>query len=273
VFFLALGILFPPFVLVSVAMWSGSLALAVYAARTAVLPKESPWWCRPLVGILHLLQPPIRAWYRVTYDLRLWRPNLDSSYGTRQRAKVISPRVRDLYWSSSKGIGREELLHQSVEEAKRIGWLGVFNNAWSTWDIKLVGDLWHTLLVHTATEELGGGNRFTRARVTAQPTMVNRAASIASLAWTAASLISLQPVALGLALLASAAALMQNISSRRACLSGATSLLAVAGVHAGLDIVEPAGESQGIDEKNTDQPLESNSNAESPRTIAIESGG
>ena len=76
VFFLALGFLFWPFVLISIAMWSGSVALAVYAARSAALPKEAPWWCRPLVGVLHLVQPPIRAWYRATYDLRLWRPRL-----------------------------------------------------------------------------------------------------------------------------------------------------------------------------------------------------
>jgi glycosyltransferase involved in cell wall biosynthesis len=239
-FFLAIGFLFYPFVLVSAAMWSGSLALAVYAARKASLPKGAPWWCRPLVGVLHLLQPPVRAWFRATYDLRLWRPGITSSYAANHPAKVLSPRIRDNYWISDKGIGREDLLHHSVEEAKTIGWLGVFNSAWSTWDIKLVGDLWHTLLIHTATEELGSGKRFTRARVTAQPTLVNRAASVASLLWTVAALLSLQPFALGLALLASAAALMQNISSRRACLSAATSLLAWAGQRAGLETVDIA---------------------------------
>jgi O-antigen biosynthesis protein len=268
-FFLALGFLFFPFVLVSVAMWSGSLALAVYAARTAPLPKDAPRWCRPLVGLLHLLQPPVRAWFRVTYDLRLWRPSISRSHAASDQSKVISPRVRDIYWTSDKGFGREELLHESVEEAKAIGWLGVFNNAWATWDIKLVGDLWHTLLIHTVTEELGGSKRFTRARVTAQPTLVNRAASIASLAWTVASLVSLQPFALGLALLASAATLMQNISSRRACLSAATSLLGVAGKRAGLEIVDVDSTLQMNSNWNRDQSPTNKSTVDTPQEVVV----
>ena len=243
-FFFALGFLFSPLFLISCAMWSGSLALAVYAARTAALPNGSPWWCRPLVGILHLVQPPVRAWYRVTYDLRLWRPRLlPSYYDVKQGAKVISPHVRDLYWRSDRGFGRETLLQQIVEEAKGLGWLGVFNNAWASWDVKLVGDLWHTLHVQTATEELGGKKRFTRARITAQPTLVNRAVSFASLIWTAAALLSLQPLALGLALLASAGALMQNIRSRRGCLAAATALVARAGERTELVPVDASGQS------------------------------
>jgi hypothetical protein len=238
-FFAALGLLFFPFVFVSCAMWSGSLALAAYAASTAALPKEAPWWCRPLVGLLHLLQPPVRAWFRVTYDLRMWRPRLPPSYFcVTTTPRAISSRVRDVYWSSGEGSGRETLLQHVVEEAKRLGWLGVFNNAWASWDVKIVGDLWHTLHLHTATEELGGNRRFTRARISALPTLLNRVLSTAALVWTVAALISLRPIALGLALLASAAALMQNINSRRGCLSAATSLVARAGEHSGLMPVE-----------------------------------
>ena len=155
-FMLALSFLFWPLVLISGLMWSGSLALAAFAARKAQLPKNSPWWSRPLVGALHLLQPPVRAWFRATYDLRMWRPHLPESYYEVQHdIKRISPRERDLYWSSNNGAGREELLHCITNEAKRLKWLGVFNNAWATWDIKLVGDLWHTLHFFTVTEVLG----------------------------------------------------------------------------------------------------------------------
>ena len=108
----------------------------------------------------------------------------------------MSSHVQDFYYTSETGAGREILLAQIVAEAKSLGWLGVFNNAWETWDVKLVGDLWHTLLIHTVTEELGRKKRFTRARITAQPTLVNRAISFASLIWTVAALVSLQPIAL-----------------------------------------------------------------------------
>jgi hypothetical protein len=147
-----------------------------------------------------------------------------------------------LYWTSIRGVGREALLHQIVEEATRLKWLGVFNNAWATWDVKLVGDLWHTLHIYTVTEELGRNQRFTRARIEAQPTRVNRAVSFGALAWTAAALFSMQPMALALALISSALALMQNFHSRQHSLRAATSLVAHAGHRAGLrpvNVFEP----------------------------------
>jgi hypothetical protein len=262
VFFLALSLMFWPLVLISVVMWSCSLLLAGLAARKALLPADAPWWCRPLVAALHLIQTPIRGWYRTTYDLRMWRPHLPSSYyEVEHKPKAISPREIDLYWSSNRGIGRKELLDRIVQEAKQLRWLGVFNNAWSTWDVKFVGDLWHTLHLHTATEELGGPNRFTRARITAKPTLVNRAVCVAALIWSAAALISLQPVALGLAVLGSAAALMQNISSRHACLRAAASLVGRAGKDAGLDSLDMTG-------MNVDRPANRIALREKAETVA-----
>jgi GT2 family glycosyltransferase len=245
-FFLALGFMFWPLALVSLLMWSGSILLAVDAAVKAKLPKGAPWWSRPLVGVLYLIQPPIRAWYRATYDLRLWRPKLSQSYyHIKQEARFISSGDRDLYWMSDRGLGREALLHEIVEEGKRLGWLGVFNNSWATWDVKLVGDLWYTLLVHTVTEELGSNRRFTRARITAQPTMFNRVVSVASLIWTIAALVDFKPLPLLLAMLASAAALLQNVRSRRTCLRAAISLVARAGRAAGLLPADTGGHSTG----------------------------
>jgi hypothetical protein len=150
--------------------------------------------------------------------------------------------VRDLYWDSHRGIGRESLLRQIVDEAKRLKWLGVFNNAWVAWDVKLVGDLWHTLHVFTVTEELGNNKRFTRARLAAQPTLVNRAVSVGALTWNVAALISMQPLALSLALLASAAALLQNINSRQRCLRAVTIVVAHAGLRAGLEPASTCGD-------------------------------
>jgi O-antigen biosynthesis protein len=254
-FFFALAFIFWPLGLVSLIMWTGSALLAVAAARKAALPKESPWWCRPLIGILHIVQPPIRGWFRATYDLRLWRPHLDAAYyDVQHNPKAVSSRVSDLYWISKRGLGRETLLNRVVEEAKRLGWLGVFNNAWSTWDVKLVGDLWHTLHIHTATEELGSNKRFTRARITAQPTIINRVVSVAALIWSSAALISLEPLALLLALLGSAAALMQNIRSRRTCLNAAASLVARAGQNAELEPVDAIGNSIVVEKAVEPEP-------------------
>jgi hypothetical protein len=267
-FFFALGLMFWPLLFVSLAMWSASAVLAVNAACKAVLPKAAPWWCRPLVGILFLLQPPIRAWYRTTYDLRMWRPHLDDSYyDVEVETKVISTRDRDLYWFSDRGLGREKLLHRVVEEAKQLGWLGVFNNGWATWDVKLVGDLWHNLILHTASEELGSNRRFTRARITSQPTVVNRVLSVASLIWSAAALVSLNPLALVLAMFASAAVLMRNVRSRHSCLRAAAALVARAGLDAGLKPVDSGGVAIDSQPSRSSEPQSSRAETPTPEVV------
>jgi hypothetical protein len=115
----------------------------------------------------------------------------------------------------------------------------VFSNAWAAWDLKLVGDLWHTILIYTATEELGDNKRFTRARCIVQPTLVNRVISVAALSWSAAALLTRHPWALAIALAASGVALVQNFRSRRQCLRAATSLVARAGEKSELTPVSP----------------------------------
>jgi GT2 family glycosyltransferase len=235
-FLLAVGLLtFWPLAALGVLMWVGTTLVAVKSARSARFPKDAPWWCRPLVAVLNILQPVVREWTRVTYDLRMWRPKLSIQHAPHGLAvKEISPQIVDLYWQSERGVGREALLEEIRSEAAREGWLGVFNNAWAPWDVKLVGDLWHTLYLHTASEELGGNKRFTRARIISKPTVINRVASIGSLLWAAASLFALSYTALPIALLATAGALWQNIASRRSCLRAASQLVSLAGRHAGL---------------------------------------
>jgi O-antigen biosynthesis protein len=234
-FFFFLGFLFWPLWVITLVMWSATIAVIGNAAYEAKLPPGRPWWCRPLVAVLHLVQPAIREWTRLTYDLSLWRPHLGREYLSVDHPSVsIDSRTRDLYWQSDNGLGRTQLLHEMVQESRSQKWLGVLGNAWAPWDVKLVGDLWHTLLVFTATEELGNDRRFTRARCVAEPTIINRVISIASLIWAAAALLSLSPWALAIALSASALALFQNVRSRLNCLSAITALVARAGAKAGL---------------------------------------
>jgi O-antigen biosynthesis protein len=249
-FFFALGFLFWPLWAITAAMWSATLAVTVNAAREATLPKGAPWWCRPLVAVLHLIQPAIREWRRVTYDLRLWRPRLSDDYlQVAHPIQEIDAQTHDLYWDSHDGTGREELLSRLVQESRDRDWLGVLGNAWASWDVKLVGDLWHTLHVYTATEQLGDNRRFTRARCVAQPTLVNRVLSIAALVWSAAALMSLNYGALAVALAASGMALYQNVRSRRQCLAAVTCLVARAGAQAGLNPVPPGGDTAASDEE------------------------
>jgi glycosyltransferase involved in cell wall biosynthesis len=238
-FFLALGFLFWPLWVITALMWGTTFAVTINAAREAKLPNNAPWWSRPLVAVLHLIQPAIREWRRVTYDLSLWRPELSSEYlRTSHQVKMIDSRTHDLYWDSRTGLGRERLLVRLTRESRDLDWLGVLGNAWAAWDVKLVGDLWHTLHIYTVTEELGNNRRFTRARCIAQPTLVNYVLSTASVVWSVAALISLSYGALAIGCAVSIVSLVQNVRSRRQCLAAATSLVAHAGEQAELT---PAG--------------------------------
>jgi hypothetical protein len=260
-FFFALGFLFWPLWMITVVMWSTTSAVIANAANEAKLPNGRPWWCRPLVATLHLVQPAVREWSRLTYDLSLWRPSLSREYLDVDHAPVeIDSRTRDLYWQSESGLGRTQLLQEMVQESRHQNWLGVLGNAWAPWDVKLVGDLWHTLLIFTATEELGNNRRFTRARCIAEPTIINRVISIAALLWAAAALLSLSPWALAIALSTSGLALFQNVRSRLNCLSAVTALVARSGANAGLDrFAANAPEPTSVDAGLREQAIAPNS--------------
>ena len=141
----------------------------------------APWWCRPLVGILFLFQPPIRAWYRATFDLKMLRPHLRESYYDVKAETKLYRRATVICIGSAIEAWDAKNCSTMLWRKPRI-WAGsgVFNNGWATWDVKLVGDLWHTLVLHTASEELGSNRRFTRSRITLSQPVVNRVVSIAS---------------------------------------------------------------------------------------------
>ena len=116
-----------------------------------------------------------------------------------------------------------------VEEAKRHGWSGDYDNSWADWDVKLVGDRWHDITCLTATEELGWPNRFTRLRSEVRPTKFNRVAVTATLIWTAASIVSDQAWAMGVGASICVYILFRMNQSRRRCLKAITRLV----IHAG----------------------------------------
>lgn len=146
-----------PFGVVALCMWSATLAVAGQATWTAPLPKNPPWWARPLVAWLHIGQPIARTWHRQVHFLKHKSlPHDHSESETAKIAKRISSNQVGLYWQSETGIGRERLLELLVQEARRALWSGDFDNHWAEWDIKLLGDWWHDITIRTVTEELGG---------------------------------------------------------------------------------------------------------------------
>lgn len=230
-FLLASAVLIWPLAMLSAVLWLLTLGLAVQSACYAPLTAKAPWWCRPLVGYLYLMQPLWRGWYRLTHLLRHKRlPDVPSpAKRGRPVVKRISVTQRDVYWSSEQNLGREALLERLVEQAKQFGWTGDFANAWSSRDFKLVGDRWHDIFCVTATEELGWPRRFTRLRSQVKPTKFAQVLIAAALFWSLAAAISGNLWALAAGALACGYLLIRMNRSRHHCLKAITRLA----IHAG----------------------------------------
>jgi len=241
---LLLSLFSPGLAAVGGLMIIGSLAAAVYAGRKALLPGGSPWWSRPLVGVLHLLQPIVRGWSRYAYRFSNKRIPLT---GVRScptsSSKWISWRQHDLYWQQDQGRGREHLLEALVSRARKTGWQGDFDAEWKSHDLELIGGLWHKILIRTVSEELGAGKRFTRARIVLAPSRLTWAAAATCLLLTGAL------VGGGLiwaAVLPWAALGVAVVRNWRGCRWAAIRLIWQSGVAAGLEPVVGQGETSGV---------------------------
>jgi glycosyltransferase involved in cell wall biosynthesis len=270
-FLLTLTTLFWPISIVSVVMWLAPLLLAVRSAATAPLQKGAARWCRPLVAFLYFIQPIVRGFYRLTYLLSNKRlPQMHVGPGTgASSAKQNSASVVDLYWQSDQATGREGLLEELVNKAKGLGWYGDFGNAWADWDVKLVGDRWHDIVIRTATEELGWPKRFTRARCTVRNTRFSGVVATTSAVWVIAATTAGQPWAISVGLLACAWTLSCIGRSRRRCLSAVTGLVARAAERSGLaSVLGTAGKADST--PTSTKPVGSRSTTS--RTVADDSG-
>jgi hypothetical protein len=229
-----LGVLWSPMALVALAMWTVTAGVAAVAAQSVSLPAGNPWWSRPLVAYLHIAQPVVRGWHRIWGRVRRRRaadPILAQWRAARGSSRGVET---SLYWDDRHGRGREHLLDAVISQAADDGWLGDFGDGWAAWDIRLIGDCWHDITVRTATEELGRGRRFTRARLTATPTGLGWVTTTVSLVWTAMAIASGTPWATAVALAAACVVLVGSIRSRRRCLHAASMLLSKSGQRAQL---------------------------------------
>jgi hypothetical protein len=178
-----------PLAIGAAAMWALSLISVGQLAARAPLPANAPWWSRPLVFALYLIQPIVRGGERYLHRLARKKPvgPPPACPSLRAHVKRVSPFRRDLYWTSDDGRGREQLLDSLIRLAQQRKWPGVFGPEWSDWDVALFGGCWQGVRVHTVTEELGGAKRFTRARWVLRPTQFAVAIAGMLLIWTIAA--------------------------------------------------------------------------------------
>jgi hypothetical protein len=191
-----------------------------------------------LVFALHLLQPAVRGWHRYLYRAKSRsQGKAVSDHDAAVEVNRISPGTWDLYWRSREGMGREQLLESFVPIACDNQLPGIFFSEWERWDVALLPDPWHAVRIYTATEELGGSKRFTRARCVLQAGGLFKATKVAAGIVTVAAVIGMRPWAISIAGGAWLALAALRLWSGRRCLRAATSLLARAAQAARLEPV------------------------------------
>ena len=108
-----------PLLVVPAAMLGATIVTAIRAGRRADLPTPTPMWSRPMVGMLSIMQPIVRAGARYGYRATRNRPHMLAV----PRAKLVSCvrsaglNRRDLFWHSHEYLGREEFLSALVQKA------------------------------------------------------------------------------------------------------------------------------------------------------------
>jgi GT2 family glycosyltransferase/type II secretory pathway pseudopilin PulG len=225
--------------IVSAMMWCASLAAALRHAFNASLPKSAPWWCSPLVFVLYLAQPIVRAWPR--YYCRFGNKQLPHVPGPSRRVaacvKPISTKTRDIYWESVNSRGREEFLEAFLRRVERAQWRGCFDEEWGNHDLDLMGDVWHNVRMYTVTEDLGEGKRFTRIRWTLRSTVAGLVAIGAALLWVVPASVGVARGTLPVALTILATLGVLVTLSRRRCHAAVSRLVWRAGRAARLQPV------------------------------------
>jgi O-antigen biosynthesis protein len=233
---LLLSLMVPALALVSLAMWTLTIGSVAATIREMSISNKYPNWCRCLIFWLHLSQPIVRGFHRNGYCLRNKRlpQALKSSQGQRSKAQRVSGSQWELFWDTTNGHGRERLLNSIVDEAAKSGWPGDFYGEWVPWDIELIADLWHHVTVRTATEELGNGRRFTRARWATKPTRLSGAVVGVVCMWGAVALVTGASWAMVLGVACCMLLLNRLAQSRKRCLRAAGCLIEQAADAAGL---------------------------------------
>jgi hypothetical protein len=223
-FILAMSAMVPGLIWLSAAMWMMTLISIARSACSAPLRPGTPMWCRGLVVVLHLFQPPVRAWHRYAYRMRNKAPRTPSRFDAVRASRFTRSAVSviDGCWISESGHGREMLLKELESIAQEAQLRGILDHAWESWDMSLFINRWCNVRISTATEELGNSKRFTRVRCIGALTTSARVILGVALIWSTVALISQNLPALGAGLVAMAAIGLRFCSAmRQACVAAA----------------------------------------------------
>jgi len=151
---------FAPVAAASLMLSIGSCVLAAWQANLPAHKRR--FWSRPLVALLFLLQPIVRSWARLKWQIaaRAHAPhaaNLTSH----------TPELPDTftYWSDSH-FDRLDFLHEVLNHLESERWTVRTDTGWEAHDLEVLASNWIRLRLVTATEEVEMGRRHLRCRIT-----------------------------------------------------------------------------------------------------------
>jgi O-antigen biosynthesis protein len=150
-----------------VAVFLLSVAATLVAGLKAELPRRrSRWWSRPMIILLHFLQPVERGFARYRYRFRCGarRPRSLAAYS--RPAGSQAPVKHDITLWSSGDVDRYQVLAALMKRLMDDGWVITQDTGWSDFDLEAsVGRVAKVRLV-TVHEELEMGRRNIRCRIT-----------------------------------------------------------------------------------------------------------
>jgi len=147
--------------------WTAPPVLCLLAASRANLPVDrSRWWSRPLVALLHYLQPLVRGStrFRTHLSVRDDAPPVPESLLARSPIPPKPSLHQRAFWSA-EWRDRKEWLGRIVTELERHQWRCRTDAGWSRHDLAVFGSRWSWLECVTAAEANRDRSQTLRARL------------------------------------------------------------------------------------------------------------
>jgi GT2 family glycosyltransferase len=139
---------------------------ALAAIRAPVPSDRRCWWSRPLVALLHYLQPLVRgsARFRTHLSLRDDAPEVPDSLEARSRVYGDGSAREREYWSG-QWRERQEWIQRILTELERHHWRCRPDAGWSRFDLAIFGSRWAWLEFVTVAEANRDRSQTLRARL------------------------------------------------------------------------------------------------------------
>ncbi|HYG23847.1 MAG TPA: glycosyltransferase [Verrucomicrobiae bacterium] len=144
-----------------------TLSVCALAAYQAVVPREQRrWWSRPLVALMHLLQPLVRGAARYQGRLAVTPLRLESQQSIDSLALRGSPRPLGevQYWAEQR-IERIDFVKAMLDRLDKKGWPNRTDTGWNDYDVEIYGTRWSHLQVATVAEEHPKQRQLIRCRL------------------------------------------------------------------------------------------------------------